>query len=109
MILLGIVLLFLPFPILSLAGLMIVGLGCAPIFPTLLHETPRRFGVENSASLMGLQMAVAYCGLTLMPPLLGLTVDRFGLQLYPLGLLLLALMLTFSTERLNKVLAERHT
>ncbi len=109
MILLGVGLMFLPFPILSLAGLMIIGLGCAPIYPTLLHETPRRFGAENSASLMGLQMAVAYCGLTLMPPLLGLIVDRFGLQLYPLGLLLLALMLTFSTERLNMVLAERRT
>ncbi|HPR34193.1 MAG TPA: MFS transporter [Anaerolineaceae bacterium] len=109
LILLGIVLLFLPFPILSLAGLMIIGLGCAPIYPTLLHETPRRFGAENSASLMGLQMAVAYCGLTLMPPLLGLIVDRFGLQLYPLGLLLLALMLTFGTERLNRVLAEQRS
>lgn len=105
MILLGVGLMFLPFPILSLAGLLIIGLGCAPIYPTLLHETPRRFGAQNSASLMGLQMAVAYCGLTLMPPLLGLIVDRFGLQLYPLGLLLLALTLTFSTERLNKVLA----
>jgi len=109
MILLGVFLIFLPFPILSLAGLMIIGLGCAPIYPTLLHETPRRFGAENSASLMGLQMAVAYCGLTLMPPLLGLIVDRFGLQLYPLGLLLLALMLTFGTERLNNVLAEQRT
>jgi len=109
MILLGVGLLFLPFPILSLAGLMIIGLGCAPIYPTLLHETPRRFGAENSASLMGLQMAVAYCGLTLMPPLLGLIVDRFGLQLYPLGLLLLALMLAIGTERLNKVLAEQRT
>jgi len=109
MILLGVFLIFLPFPILSLAGLMIIGLGCAPIYPTLLHETPRRFGAENSASLMGLQMAVAYCGLTLMPPLLGLIVDRFGLQVYPLGLLLLALMLTFGTERLNKVLAEQRT
>ncbi len=106
MILLGIGLLLLPFPVLSLAGLMIVGLGCAPIFPTLLHETPRRFGAENSASLMGLQMATAYVGLTLMPPLLGLTVGRFGLQLYPFGLLLLALLLTTGTERLNKVLAE---
>ena len=109
MILLGVGLMFLPFPILSLAGLLIIGLGCAPIYPTLLHETPRRFGAENSASLMGLQMAVAYCGLTFMPPLLGLTVDRFGLQLYPLGLLILALMLTLGTERLNKVLAEQHT
>lgn len=108
MILLGISLLFLPLPILSLAGLMIIGLGCAPIYPTLLHETPRRFGAENSASLMGIQMATAYVGLTLMPPLLGLTVDRFGLQLYPLGLLLLALMLTIGTERLNKVLAEQN-
>jgi len=108
MILLGIGLLFLPLPILSLAGLMIIGLGCAPIYPTLLHETPRRFGAENSASLMGIQMATAYVGLTLMPPLLGLTVDRFGLQLYPFGLLLLALLLTIGTERLNKVLAEQN-
>ncbi len=106
MILLGIGLMFIPVPVLSLAGLMIIGLGCAPIYPTLLHETPRRFGAENSASLMGIQMATAYVGLTLMPPLLGLIVDRFGLQLYPLGLLLLALMLTFGTERLNKILAE---
>lgn len=109
MILLGIVLMFLPIPILSLAGLMIIGLGCAPIYPTLLHETPRRFGAENSARLMGLQMATAYCGLTLMPPLLGLIVGRFGLQFYPLGLLLLALMLAFSTERLNKVLAQQRS
>lgn len=109
MILLGIALMFLPFPILSLAGLVIIGLGCAPIYPTLLHETPRRFGAENSASLMGLQMATAYVGLTLMPPLLGLLVDRFGLHLYPFALLLLALMVTFGTERLNKVLAEQHS
>ena len=106
MILLGIVLMFLPVPILSLAGLMIIGLGCAPIYPTLLHETPRRFGAENSARLMGLQMATAYCGLTLIPPLLGLIVGRFGLRLYPIGLLLLALMLTFGTERLNRALSE---
>ena len=107
MILLGIILMFLPFPILSLAGLMIIGLGCAPIYPTLLHETPRRFGAENSATLMGLQMATAYVGLTLMPPLLGVVVGRFGLQFFPLGLLLLALLLVFGTERLNKVLAEQ--
>ena len=107
LILLGIVLMFLPFPILSLAGLLIIGLGCAPIFPTLLHETPRRFGAENSARLIGLQMATAYVGLALMPPLLGLTVDRFGLQFYPVGLLLLALLLVFGTEKLNKVLAEQ--
>lgn len=107
MILLGIVLMFLPFPILSLVGLMTIGLGCAPIYPTLLHETPRRFGAENSATLMGLQMATAYVGLTLMPPLLGVVVGRFGLQFFPLGLLLLALLLVFGTERLNKVLAEQ--
>ena len=104
LILLGVGLMFIPHPIVSLAGLLIIGLGCAPIYPTLLHETPRRFGEENSASLMGLQMATAYCGLTLIPPLLGLLVGRFGLQLYPFGLLLLALLLIFGTERLNRVL-----
>ena len=107
MILLGIILMFLPFPILSLAGLMIIGLGCAPIYPTLLHETPRRFGAENSGRLMGLQMATAYVGLTVMPPLLGLIVGRFGLQLYPLGLLLLTVMMAFGTERLNTLLAKQ--
>lgn len=106
MILLGVVLMFLPLPVLSLAGLMIIGLGCAPVYPTLLHETPRRFGAENSANLMGLQMATAYCGLTLMPPLLGLGIGRFGMSLYPLGLMILALLLAFSTERLNRILAE---
>lgn len=106
MILLGVVLMFLPLPVLSLAGLMIIGLGCAPVYPTLLHETPRRFGAENSASLMGLQMATAYCGLTLMPPLLGLGIGRFGMSLYPLGLMILTLLLAFSTERLNRILAE---
>lgn len=106
MILLGVVLMFLPLPVLSLAGLMIIGLGCAPVYPTLLHEPPRRFGAENSASLMGLQMATAYCGLTLMPPLLGLGIGRFGMSLYPLGLMILTLLLAFSTERLNRILAE---
>ena len=54
-----------------LAGLVMVGLGCAPIYPSLLHETPDNFGTEYSQSMMGMQMACAYMGSTFMPPLFG--------------------------------------
>lgn len=88
----------------SLAGLMLIGLGCGPIFPTLLHETPYRFGAENSGRLMGIQMATAYVGTTLGPPLIGLLLGKVGLWVYPLALLLLAMILLAGTEQVNRVL-----
>ncbi len=68
---LGLILLFLPFSVTVLSGFLLVGLGCAPIFPSLLHETPVNFGEKNSQSIMGMQMASAYVGITLMPFLFG--------------------------------------
>ncbi|TDQ16625.1 fucose permease [Algoriphagus boseongensis] len=68
---LGLITLSLPFQITLLPAFLLIGLGCAPIFPSLLHETPRNFGEKNSQAIMGLQMASAYVGITIMPLIFG--------------------------------------
>ncbi len=83
----GIILLFLPFStVFAWMGLFLMGLGCAPIFPSLLHETPVNFGKENSQAIMGVQMASAYVGTTVMPPLFGLLGNQFTFKLFPIFL-----------------------
>lgn len=67
----GLILLLLPYDMMILPGFLTVGLGCAPIFPSLLHETPVNFGEKHSQKIMGMQMASAYIGITLMPFLFG--------------------------------------
>jgi len=104
-ILLGIGLLFLPGNLFSLVGLLLVGLGCAPIYPSLLHETPARFGKENSSRLMGIQMASAYVGLTVMPPVVGLIASRWSLKVFPFALLILLVLMVWGSERVNRVVA----
>jgi len=86
----------------SLFGLVLIGLGCAPIYPSLLHETPKNFGAENSQSLMGMQMACAYIGSTLVPPLFGLISNWTGMALYPAYLLLFAVMMILAAEAGNR-------
>jgi fucose permease len=81
---LGIIILFLPLPeILLLIALFLIGLGCAPIFPSLIHETPNNFGAEHSQAIVGIQMAFAYTGAMLMPPLFGLLAELAGYDLLP--------------------------
>jgi fucose permease len=106
-ILMGILLLFLPGQIISLIALLLVGLGCAPIYPSMLHETPVRFGQENSSRLMGIQMASAYLGLTLMPPLLGLLATYTSLTIFPFALLVLLLLMFSTSERVNQIVENR--
>ena len=67
----GLVLLFMPYSTFLLPGFLLVGLGCAPIFPSLLHETPVNFGEKHSQKIMGMQMASAYVGILLMPFIFG--------------------------------------
>lgn len=75
------------------AGLVCMGLGCAPIYPSLIHATPERFGPERSQAVIGVEMACAYMGTSLMPPLFGALSARLGMGLFPLFLLtLLAVM-----------------
>lgn len=98
----GTLLLILPLPaVFSLAGLVIIGLGLAPIYPCMLHETPARFGKHNSQTVMGFQMAVAYTGGTLMPPIFGFIASAFAIGLFPALLLACAAAMLLFTERLN--------
>lgn len=105
---LGILTLFLPFGnVCSLIGFILVGAGCAPIFPGLLHETPENFGAELSQSIMGMQMACAYIGAALMPPIFGVVADFAGIKLYPVFLLVYAMIIVFAVSGLNKTIKNR--
>ena len=84
------------------AGLALAGLGCAPVFPSLLHATPANFGKANSQTIMGMQMASAYTGSTFMPPLFGFMAQRLGIGIYPVYLLIFAAGMFIMAERLNK-------
>ena len=101
---LGILLLFLPFSETILPGFLLIGLGCAPIFPSLLHETPVNFGEKHSQSIMGMQMASAYVGITLMPFLFGeiASLSSYSLLLGFLGIFL-GIMLWLTQEMNRKV------
>lgn len=100
--LIGTVLLVLPLPtIVSLVGFMIIGLGLAPIFPCMLHETPVRFGKRHAQSIMGFQMATAYTGTTLMPPFIGLLASKFTLGIFPAMIVFFAIVMLLCTEKLN--------
>ena len=102
---LGVVLILLPLrsDLPSLAGLVVFGLGCAPVYPSIIHSTPRNFGKENSQAIIGVQMASAYVGSTFMPPLFGLIAQHLSLKLFPAYLALLLLALLLMTEGLNRL------
>jgi len=88
-----------------LTGLVILGLGCAPIFPALMHATPAHFGAENSQALVGMQMASAYTGLTFVPPLFGLLVGALGVGIFPVFLFVFFLMTGAAVVALHKSVA----
>jgi fucose permease len=91
----------------NLLGLILIGMGCAPIYPSMLHETPVRFGKNNSNKLMGMQMAFAYIGTTTVPPALGLLSGRVGIQFYPVFILVILIIMFVSSEKINKIAARR--
>lgn len=103
LILLGILAVSLPIPqtILALNGLVLIGLGCAPIYPAIIHSTPANFGEENSQAIIGVQMAAAYTGFVVMPPLFGLLTNVFSVRLFPFYLLGLAVLIAVMTERVK--------
>ena len=92
---------------LTLAGLILIGLGCAPIYPCIIHETPRNFGAENSQAIIGIQMASAYTGSTFMPPVFGFLADHLSIGLYPFYLILFLIMMVVMTEWLNRVVVRK--
>lgn len=102
--LLGVVLLMIPFSNnFKLVGLILIGLGCAPIYPAMLHETPNKFGQELSQDIMGIQMATAYVGSTIVPPLFGMISKFSGFGILPGFLLIFIIVMLLSTERANKI------
>ena len=90
----------------ALLGLGLLGLGNAPVYPAIIHATPANFGAENSQGIIGMQMASAYVGSTLMPPLFGLIANRAGLGWMPLFLALLILLMITMLEATFRTVAK---
>ena len=88
----------------ALAGLIIVGLGCAPVYPCVIHSTPDNFGADKSQAIVGVQMASAYTGNVIMPPLFGLIANHISAALFPVYLLaILVLMFVMHGQLLQRV------
>ena len=87
----------------ALAGLLLIGLGCAPIYPCVIHSTPAHFGEENSQAIIGIQMAAAYIGVCVMPPIFGLLANYISVSLLPLYMGLITAVMILMCERLNRL------
>ena len=85
--------------ILMLTGLVVCGLGCAPIYPCIIHSTPNNFGAENSGAIIGIQMACAYLGSTIMAPLFGVIGKYINFNLFPIYILIFAILMIIMIEK----------
>lgn len=106
----GLVMIMLPVSVnaVALVGLVVVGIGCAPIYPSVIHATPANFGRENSQAIIGIQMASAYVGTTFMPPLFGVIAENINIGLYPFYMAVFAVLMVVCSEMLNKKVSERN-
>ena len=104
----GAILLFLPLPsVFSLVGFILIGLGLAPIFPCMLHETPTRFGKKHSQTIMGYQMAFAYTGSTFLPPLLGFVAGQTTIGIFPFVVAGFIAFMVIGSEKLNALMKKK--
>ena len=102
-ILTGIIIMILPFgQAVSLIGFSLIGLGCAPIYPCIIHSTPERFGAEQSQAIVGVQMASAYIGTCVMPPVFGILAETISVALLPAYLLGIFILMTVMFLILNR-------
>ena len=106
---LGVVLVMIPvnITIIPLVGLMIAGIGAAPVYPCIIHATPNNFGKENSHAIIGIQMASAYVGSTFMPPVFGFLAENVNIAIYPFYLLVFVVLLFVMSEKVNRVVGNR--
>lgn len=106
----GIVSLFIPVNsyMLSLVGFVVIGLGCAPVYPCIIHSTPNNFGAENSGAIIGIQMASAYVGSTFIPPLFGLLGNLIGFEIMPVFLLVFVALMITMTEATFRVTGKKN-
>ena len=99
----GIVLLCMPFhSAFALIGYVVIGLGCAPIYPCIIHMTPDVFGADKSQAMIGIQMAFAYIGFLVMPPLFGVIAENITISLLPIYLLLFLVLIFVMHESVLK-------
>ena len=103
----GILLMAIPGKGSALAGLILIGLGCAPVYPCTIHSTPDHFGPENSQALIGVQMAVSYLGILAMPPLFGLIAGKVSIALLPVYLMIILVCMVLVFRRLDRITAEK--
>lgn len=97
----GIIILLLPLgEYVALLGLIMIGLGCAPIYPCIIHSTPAHFGADKSQAIIGVQMASAYVGTLLMPPLFGLIAEHINIKLFPVYLTVVLIFMVVMHEAL---------
>ncbi len=107
LILIGIGLCFLPWEGAALSGLAVIGLGCAPVYPSIIHATPFNFGANRSQAVIGVEMAGAYIGTTFLPPLFGWLASQITIGLLPVYLLFFTLLMLGMTEGVNRIVAKR--
>lgn len=100
----GVIILILPLPVwLSMIGLILIGIGLSPVIPGMLHNTPGWFGKPATHSLIGIQMAFAFAGGTILPPLFGLLAGAAGLGTFPYAILFLTAAIIIASERVNRI------
>ena len=88
----------------ALVGLVVTGLGCAPIYPCIVHSTPSNFGADKSQAVVGVQMACAYVGTMVMPPVFGFLANYISVGFYPVYLSVLLFIMMFMHIQLNRAL-----
>ncbi|HIZ03020.1 MAG TPA: MFS transporter [Candidatus Borkfalkia avistercoris] len=104
----GIISLLIPAPsVVAIIGFIVIGFGCAPIYPCIIHSTPTNFGAESSGSIIGIQMAGAYVGSTFIPPLFGLLGRRLGFEIMPVYLAIFAVLMIIMTESTFRITRKR--
>lgn len=97
----GVLVLFLPLSeYISLAGFVLIGIGCAPIYPCIIHSTPDIFGADKSQAIVGVQMASAYVGTLVMPTLFGVIANHISVALLPMYLCVIFVVMCIMYERL---------
>lgn len=89
--------------LLSLAGLVLMGLGCAPVFPSLMHEAARRFPADVARTVIGRQMMAAYAGGSVIPAAFGLLATWVGLGAVMPMVVLLLIALLWATRALDQL------
>lgn len=87
----------------TMIAFVLIGLGFAPVFPSMTHETPRRFGKEQTQHIIGYQMASAYIGIAVFPPLLGFVIEKTSMAVFPVFIISCILIQLVLTMQLNKV------